>query len=148
MTTANAPRTLGRAGAALLGQVPLFSGLSRRHLRRLAERAHELDIEAEGTIVRDGDAGDTFFVILKGEVRVVRGRRTVARMGPGEFFGEISLLDGGPRTASVVADTPVVVARLPKRAFDGLVLDEPGLAAKLLSVVARRLREAERSIST
>jgi CRP-like cAMP-binding protein len=141
-------RKLGKRGSAVLGQVPLFSNLSRRHLRRLADQAEEVGYQPGATIVSDGDEGDTFFVILEGEAKVVRGNRTLSTMGPGEFFGEISLLDGGPRTASVVADTPVVAARLSKRSFDRMVLDEPGLAAKILSVVARRLREAERSIST
>jgi CRP/FNR family cyclic AMP-dependent transcriptional regulator len=146
--TDGAARKLGRRGSAALGQVPLFSNLSRRHLRRLADQAEEASYAAGATIVADGDEGDTFYVILEGEAKVVRGNRTISRMGPGEFFGEISLLDGGPRTASVIADTPVLAARLSKRSFDRMVLDEPGLAAKLLSVVARRLREAERSIST
>jgi CRP/FNR family cyclic AMP-dependent transcriptional regulator len=139
---------LGKRGSAAFAQVPLFAGLSRRHLRRLADNADEAEVASGATIVQDGDPGDSFFVILQGEAKVVRGSRTISVMGPGEFFGEISLLDGGPRTASVVADTPVVVARISKRAFDRMVLDEPGLAAKILSVVARRLREAERSIST
>jgi CRP/FNR family transcriptional regulator, cyclic AMP receptor protein len=146
--TDGAARKLGRRGSAALGQVPLFSNLSRRHLRRLADQAEEASYAGGATIVADGDEGDTFYVILEGEAKVVRGNRTISRMGPGEFFGEISLLDGGPRTASVIADTPVLAARLSKRSFDRMVLDEPGLAAKLLSVVARRLREAERSIST
>ena len=72
----------------------------------------------------------------------------IATAGPGEFFGEISLLDGGPRTATVIAATPVVAIRLFKSSFDRVVKEEPQVAGKILTVVARRLREAERTISS
>lgn len=141
-------RPLGRRGADLLAQVPLFEGLSRRHLKQIAERADEISFRDEETIIEAGKPGGTFFVIVEGEVKVMRGNRVIARAGPGEFFGEISLLDGGPRTASVVADSPVVAIRLFKSSFDKLVTQEPKVATKILAVVARRLREAERTISS
>jgi CRP-like cAMP-binding protein len=141
-------RQLGRRGVAVLAQVPLFSGLSRRHLRHIADEAEEVSFREGETIVKAGESGGDFFVVLEGEVRVVRGSRTVARMGPGEFFGEISLLDGGPRTATVVAETPVLAVRVSKRSFDRVVTREPSVAAKILAVVARRLREAERTLSS
>ena len=140
-------RPLGRRGADLLAQVPLFEGLSRRHLKQIAERADEISFREKETIVEAGQPGGTFFIIVEGEVRVVRGDRTIARAGPGEFFGEISLLDGGPRTASVIADTPVVAIRLFKASFDKLVREEPRVAGKILAVVARRLREAEKTVT-
>ena len=143
-----ADRPLGKRGAEILGQVPLFAGLSRRHLKRIAEHADEIGFRKGETIVEEGHPGGTFFVILEGEVRVVRGSRTIARMGPGEFFGEISLLDGGPRTATVLAETPVEAVRVFKRSFDAVVTQEPGVAAKILTTVARRLREAERALSS
>lgn len=140
-------RPLGKRGADLLAQVPLFEGLSRRHLKQIAERADEISFREKETIVEAGQPGGTFFIIVEGEVRVVRGDRTIARAGPGEFFGEISLLDGGPRTASVIADTPVVAIRLFKASFDKVVREEPRVAGKILAVVARRLREAERTVT-
>jgi CRP/FNR family cyclic AMP-dependent transcriptional regulator len=140
-------RPLGKRGADLLAQVPLFEGLSRRHLKQIAERADEISFREKETIVEAGQPGGTFFIIVEGEVRVVRGDRTIARAGPGEFFGEISLLDGGPRTASVIADTPVVAIRLFKASFDKLVREEPRVAGKILAVVARRLREAEKTVT-
>jgi CRP/FNR family transcriptional regulator, cyclic AMP receptor protein len=140
-------RPLGKRGADLLAQVPLFEGLSRRHLKQIAERADEISFREKETIVQAGQQGGTFFIIVEGEVRVVRGDRTIARAGPGEFFGEISLLDGGPRTASVIADTPVVAIRLFKASFDRVVREEPRVAGKILAVVARRLREAERTVT-
>jgi CRP/FNR family transcriptional regulator, cyclic AMP receptor protein len=140
-------RPLGKRGPDLLAQVPLFEGLSRRHLKQIAEHADEISFREKETIVEAGQPGGTFFIIVEGEVRVVRGDRTIARAGPGEFFGEISLLDGGPRSASVIAETPVVAIRLFKASFDRVVRDEPRVAGKILAVVARRLREAERTVT-
>ena len=140
-------RPLGKRGADLLAQVPLFEGLSRRHLKQIAEHADEISFRERETIVEAGEPGGSFFVIVEGEVRVVRGDRTIARAGPGEFFGEISLLDGGPRTASVIAETPVVAIRLFKASFDKVVREEPHVAGKILGVVARRLREAEKTVT-
>jgi CRP-like cAMP-binding protein len=146
--TARADRPLGRRGVDLLSQVPLFAGLSRRHLRQLAEHADVVSFREREKIVDAGQPGGTFYVVLEGEARVIRGGKTIGRMAPGDFFGEISLLDGGPRTATVVADTPLTVLRIFKRSFDRVVAQEPTVAAKILAVVARRLREAERSISS
>lgn len=141
-------RPLGRRGVDLLSQVPLFAGLSRRHLRQLVEHADVVSFREREKIVDAGQPGGTFYVILEGETKVVRGGKTIGRMAPGDFFGEISLLDGGPRTATVVAETPVTAIRIFKRSFDRVVAQEPTVAAKILAVVARRLREAERSISS
>ncbi len=138
---------VGRQGIDLLAQVPLFAGLSKRHLRQLAEHADVVGFHDRETVVEDGQPGGTFYVILEGAAKVVRGGRTIGRLEPGDFFGEISLLDGGPRTASVIADTPVTAIRIFKRSFDKVVSQEPGVASQILAVVARRLRDAERSIS-
>ena len=146
-TGRRADHPLGRRGADLLAQVPLFGGLSRRHLKKIAEHADEISFREKETIVEAGQPGGAFFVIVEGEVRFVQGDRTIARAGPGEFFGEIALLDGGPRTASVIASTPVVAIRLFKSSFDKIVREEPGVASKILAVVAGRLRQAERTIN-
>jgi CRP/FNR family transcriptional regulator, cyclic AMP receptor protein len=140
-------RPLGKRGADLLAQVPLFEGLSRRHLKQIAEHADEISFRRRETIVEAGRPGGSFFVIVEGEVKVLRGGRVIGRAGPGEFFGEISLLDGGPRTASVIAETPVVAIRLFKASFDKIVEEEPSVAGKILAVVARRLREAEKTVT-
>lgn len=139
-------RSLGKRRAGILSQVPLFSGLSKRQLRRLAEVADEVAFRPREAVVEAGMLGGTFYVILEGEARVVRDGKTVAHLLPGEFFGEISLLDGGPRTASVVAETPLVVVRIFKRAFDKLLGEEPQVSLKILEVVARRLRDVERPL--
>lgn len=99
-------------------------------------------------IVRQDQPGGTFFVILEGEAKVLRNGRPIGKLEPGAFLGEIALLDGGPRTADVIAATPVTAIRLFKKAFDRLVAEEQRVAAKILAVVARRLREAERSLNS
>lgn len=136
-----------RAGAAL-ARVPLFAGLSARHLRRVAELCEEQRYMEGATIVRAGDAGDAFFVILEGEAKVVAPTgRTLNRLFPGDVFGEISLLDGGPRTASVIAETPITVLALPRRAFLGLLEAEPVVAGRVLRNVAGLVRRHERSLT-
>jgi CRP/FNR family transcriptional regulator, cyclic AMP receptor protein len=145
--TRRADRPLGKRGLDLLAGVPLFAGLSRRHLKQLAEHADVVSFRERETIVEADQPGGTFYVILEGEARVGRGPKTIRRLVPGEFFGEISLLDGGPRTATVVAVTPVTAIRIFKRSFDRVVAQDPTLATKILAVVAARLRESERSLS-
>jgi len=128
----------------LLTLVPLFAGLSRRHLRALADRADQVEFQPGEAIVIEGMRGGAFFAIVEGNARVIMGKRTLATLGPGDFFGELALLDGGERTASVVAATPMLCIRIFKRAFDRLVAEEPGVSARMLSVLAGRLRQAER----
>ena len=140
-------RPLGRQGVALLAQVPLFSGLSRRNLKKIAEHADIVSFDAGDPIVEIDQPGGTFYVVLEGEAKVVRGGKTVGRLAPGDFFGEISLLDGGPRTATVVAETPVNAIRIFKRSFDKVVSQEPSVAAQILVVIARRLRESQKTLS-
>jgi CRP-like cAMP-binding protein len=131
-----------------LAQVPLFSGLAPRYLKRLADLTEEQRYMEGATIVREGDIGDTFYVILEGEAKVVGATgRVVNRLRPGEFFGEISLLDGGPRTASVVAATPLTMLALPRRAFLNVVQLEPAIGVKLLTHAAAMLRRLERPAS-
>jgi ATP-binding cassette subfamily B protein len=95
------------------------------------------------SIVREGDKGDTFFVVLEGQARVVnRKGRVLNRVYPGDFFGEISLLDGGPRTATVVAETPMLLLGLSRSAFRDVLATEPVVAVKLLQYSAGMLRHA------
>ena len=129
-----------------LAQVPLFSSLSPRHLRRIADLAEEQRYMEGARVVRRGDVGDTFFVILEGEAKVVGpSGRTVNSLRPGEFFGEISLLDGGPRTADVVAATPLMMLALSRKNFLTVLRSEPVVAVSLLAYAAALLRRVERS---
>jgi CRP/FNR family cyclic AMP-dependent transcriptional regulator len=137
---------IGKRHTDVLAQVPLFAGLPRRHLKKLAERADEVTFDPGSHIVEVNDPGSAFFVLVAGEAKVVRNGRTLGHLQPGDFFGEISLLDGGPRTASVIAETPVDAVRIFKKTFDELLSEEPGVASQILVVLARRLREAERPL--
>ena len=135
-------------GRDVLAQVPLFADLSPRHLKRLADRMETQRFMEGSSIVRVGEEGDTFYVIVEGEANVVApDGRVVATLDPGEFFGEISLLDGGPRTASVVAATPLTMLTLSRSAFRELIEVEPRVAVGLLKHAAMLLRRLERPAS-
>jgi CRP-like cAMP-binding protein len=137
----------GRAGD-ILGQVPLFADLPSRHRKRLADRMEEHRFMEGASVVRYGDVGDTFYVIVEGEARVQGpSGRVLNRLRPGEFFGEISLLDGGPRTATVVAETPLRMLALGRPAFRELIEHEPGVAVTMLKHAAGMLRRLERPAS-
>jgi CRP-like cAMP-binding protein len=134
---------LGKGGVALLRGVPLFSQLSHRHLRQLASRADEVRYGANRTIVRQDTRGDSFFVIAEGDATVRRGTRSVGRLGPGDFFGEMALLDGRPRSASVVSTTPLVVVRLTRAAFNKALDANPSMARGIMAELAARIRRLE-----
>ena len=132
----------------ILAQVPLFADLAPRYLRRLADRMEEQRFMEGASIVKHGDIGDTFYVILEGEAKVLAPNgRIVNHLRPGEFFGEISLLDGGPRTATVVTETPMRMLALSRPAFRELIEHEPGVAVGMLKHVAAMLRRLERPTS-
>jgi CRP-like cAMP-binding protein len=136
------PATLRRSEAALAA-IPLFDGLSKRHLRRLARDADVVAFGPGRSIVEEGQPGEAMFVVLGGTARVLRGGRKVGVLIPGDFFGELSALDAGPRTASVVPDTPVEVLRLFRHTLHELIEEEPALAMGLLEGLARRLRQVQ-----
>src|SRR5262245_42054114 len=117
-----------KRSVAALRSVPLFDGFTNRHLRRLAGESDLVDVPAGHAIVEEGQPGEAMYVILVGGARVVRNGRKVAALIPGDFFGELSALDGGPRTASVVADTDMELLRLYRHTLVRIVKDEPGLA--------------------
>jgi CRP-like cAMP-binding protein len=97
------------------------------------------------TIVRAGEPGSSFFMILEGEAKVVSPTgRTLNRLLPGDFFGEISLLDGGPRTASVITETPMTLLALSRTDFQAALAEEPAVAVKLLQHSAGMLRRMSR----
>jgi CRP-like cAMP-binding protein len=133
--------TLSRAQRSdLLGACRLFQGIDPAHLERLADRAIEVEFPADRVIARQGEIGTGFFVIVSGQVRVVRDGETLAQLGPGEFFGELSLLDRQPRVAMVVADEPTTCLALPSWDFEQLLLEEPALTVSILRGIAGRLR--------
>jgi CRP-like cAMP-binding protein len=132
----------------VLAHVPLFSGLPRRFLRRLADRMEEQRFMEGATVVRYGDPGDTFYVITEGEAKVQsQGGRTLTKLVPGDVFGEISLMDGGPRTATVVTETHLNALTLSRKDFLAALTAEPEVTVRLLKHAATLLRRQQRSTS-
>lgn len=125
-----------------LATVPLFSACSKKELQLVARGAERVMVDAGKVIVTEGSAGSEFFVIISGAARVERSGRKVASLGPGNFFGDLALLDRAPRNASVIAESPMELAKVGQKAFDEL-LDVPGFSKKLLAGLARRLRQED-----
>jgi len=123
-----------------LASVPLFSACSERELQTIAKCADHVQAPPGTMLVTQGATGDEFFVILDGSARVERNGTKVSSLGPGNFFGDLALLDRAPRNASVIADTPMELARLGQKSFDQLI-ELPGFSKTLLAGLARRLRE-------
>jgi CRP-like cAMP-binding protein len=131
----------------MLAGVPIFSGLSKKELTSIANAAKEVGHRERATLAREGDAGVGFFLILDGVAEVSVGGHHVRDMSRGDFFGEISLLEGGPRTATVKAATDMRLLALPQWAFKRIVDTNPGIASKMLKVMAQRLRTSARSLT-
>lgn len=131
----------------LLRKVPLFQGCSDRQLGNIVASTKEVHFEEGRVICHEGESGVGLHVVIEGETKVQVGGRTKRRLGPGAFFGEIALLDGGSRSATVVADTDVVTLSLPTWAFRSTLKANPTLALKMLEEVCRRLRTSERSMT-
>ncbi|HWC31686.1 MAG TPA: cyclic nucleotide-binding domain-containing protein [Actinomycetota bacterium] len=130
----------------LLSEVPLFEGLSRKELESILQTAKDVNVDAGKKIVEQGDNGVGFHLILEGACKVTVHDHEVATLGRGDYFGEMSLIDGDPRSATVVAETPVRTLSLTSWTFLPLLEQNPSVARKLLVEMSRRLRVAERSI--
>lgn len=128
---------------AQLRTVPLFAGLSDERLHRVAEAATPFEVEHGYVLAERGQPGSGMFVILDGNVEVDVPNHEPLIMGPGEFFGELSLLTDAPRVARVHAATPVRGLAIGRSVFTDLLHDEPGIAVAMLPVLARRLVEIE-----
>lgn len=125
---------------AKLGNVPIFSECSKRELALIVRAAKEVTHRQGTMIAREGEKGIGLFLILEGECEVTIGGKRKAKLGPGDFFGEVALLDGGPRTATVTATTPVTLVGITGWVFRGLLMEHPSIALKTLESVAGRLR--------
>jgi CRP/FNR family cyclic AMP-dependent transcriptional regulator len=126
--------------AELLGGCPLFRGIDAEGLAHLANVATPVDFPAGHVIARQGEIGTGFFVVISGMVRVVRDGEVVARLGPGEFFGELSVLDRMPRNATVSAEVDTSCLALASWDFERILLEQPALTLAILRGVATRLR--------
>lgn len=130
-----------------LKSIPLFSQASGQQLSRVASIADEVHVRPGAVVIREGERGQDFFVIESGSAKVTHGSDSteLAELGPGDFFGEMSLLDGGERNATVTAATDMELLVVRKPAFDSLQEDVPGLSAALLSALGQRIRGLEDS---
>ncbi len=125
----------------LLASARLFDGVDAAGMERIAEIAIEVDFPTGHVIARQGDIGSGFFVITEGMARVTRDGRQLATLGPGDFFGELSVLDGRPRTAQVVATAATTCLALSTWDFEAVVREQPGVALAILRGLAGRLRD-------
>ena len=135
-----------------LATAPLFSELSRKDLKHLAAAAIVRDYKKGEAIVKEGENAVAFYIIRAGKVDIIRGRggkneKVLATLGPGEFFGEMALLDSYPRSASVVATEVTECLVLSRWDFIAEMRTNPYIAVQMLSVLSRRLREAQQGIS-
>lgn len=132
---------------AVIASVPLFESLSKRHLKKLAGLTSTVEYDAGDTVIQEGEPGDSFFVTISGQAKVLSGGKTLHKLIPGDHFGEISLLDGRPRSASVVAETPLSLLRLPRGSFLRMIKEDADLARALLASLARMVRRVDRSLA-
>jgi CRP-like cAMP-binding protein len=130
--------------ATTLAAVPLFAALSTKERRVVAKALGVHDVASDVMLVRQGESGDTFYVLLEGQAKVVRNGRKIATLDQGTWFGELALLDPAPRDADVVTIAPSVVGVLDAKSFKTLVADLPNLTSRLLAGLARRVREGDR----
>jgi len=123
-----------------LKRVPLFSRLSQRQLERLGQLTDEIEVGLDEVLAEQGRVGHEFFVVLDGHVSVLDGRNQIAQLHRGDFFGEIALLDGRPRTATVRADGITRLLVVGHREFNALMDEFPGVRQAVLAELAERLR--------
>jgi len=128
-----------------LRSVPLFSSCSAKELQRIAKAGTELTVKGGTTIIDQGDTGREAFVVVTGSLTVKRNGKKVATLGPGSMVGELSLLDHGPRTATVVTDGDSDLFVIDQRSFAAVLDTVPTLSHKLLATLAGRVREFDRS---
>jgi CRP-like cAMP-binding protein len=127
----------------LLERVPLFAGVSAAGLEELGGIADELDVREGTVLTHEGYREGFFFVIESGRVRIERGGKTINVLGPGDFLGEIALLDGGPRTATATAETECRLLSMTYQMFHELLDAAPEIRAAILEAVGQRLRALE-----
>jgi CRP/FNR family transcriptional regulator, cyclic AMP receptor protein len=139
----NANTVTSHEWAEVLAKLPLFQGIRKRELRRIAGDAEISEFAPGEMVVATGERSNSFYVILGGEARPAwKPAGRPLRMG--DYFGEIGLLDGGPRSGTVVATSDLHVMRMPRRTFDGVLERNPSIARRFLVELGSRVRELER----
>jgi len=131
----------------MLQKTPLWSALSKQDLKLVAKLSHERSFQIGQAIVTKGEAGVGFYLILEGAVEVKSGGKSLSKLGPGQFFGEMSIIDNQPRSADVIAIENSRVLILSAWSFKTLISDNPKIALKMMQEFVRRLRESDKSLS-
>ena len=129
-----------------LEAVPLLADCSRRQLKAVARITEVIEVPAATVLARQGQPGNEFYLIVDGSARVEVSARKRARLGPDAFFGEMSLLDGGERSATVIAETPMRLLVIKRRDFTTLLREAPELTQGILATLSRRVRQAEQAL--
>ena len=131
---------------ARLAGIELFSELSAKELKRVASFMTPVNVKAGRDLTVQGTPGREFMIIAEGEASVRRNGRLIASLGPGDFFGELAVIAGVPRTATVTAETDMLVETLNRREFSSLLDESPRIAKKVLVGAVRRLHELEEGV--
>jgi CRP/FNR family transcriptional regulator, cyclic AMP receptor protein len=130
----------------LLGGTSLFRSCTSKELAEIASLTTDIDVKEGDVLCREGDFGLEFFVIIEGQAAVTIDAEEIATLGPGGFFGEMALLDGGSRIATVTATTPMRLLVLSRREFRGALHASPMVAERMLEVIGARLRSVEHAL--
>jgi CRP-like cAMP-binding protein len=130
-----------------LRRVPLFAGMDRSDIERLGAIAESVDVPDGQVLTREGATGREFFIVLEGRVRITQGDHEIAHLGPGDFLGEIALIDGKPRTATAIADGPTHLLVIGRSGFLSLMDSYPSVRLAVLEALASRLRAHEPATS-
>ena len=123
----------------LIKRVPLFASASKAELAEIASIADEIDLPADKTLITEGDSGREFFALIDGTADVERGGKSIAKLGPGDFFGEIALIAKTPRNATIKTTSPVRALVITDRAFRQLLDHSPNIQITVLTALAERL---------
>jgi CRP-like cAMP-binding protein len=130
---------------AILAYVPLFHDLSKREIKKIASLCDVGDYMAGASVVKQGDPGDAFYVVLKGQAKVTSNGRFIARLVPGDHFGEIAVLDGGERTATVTSETPMTLVILRRKELIKALRGDADLSLHMMTELAKMIRRATKS---
>ncbi|HKM77396.1 MAG TPA: cyclic nucleotide-binding domain-containing protein [Candidatus Bathyarchaeia archaeon] len=131
----------------LLEKTPLWSGLTKQELRLVVKASKERNFESGHKVVSKGDPGDGFYLIFEGAAEVRSDGKTLSKLGPGQFFGEMSVLDNQPRSADVVTVEPSRILFLSALSFKTLIFANPKIALKMLQEFVQRLRSTNKMLS-
>ena len=126
-----------------LAKIPLFKECTKKELQAVSRLVTPINVKAGKVLTKEGDAGREFMIIATGSASVRRKGRKIATLGPGDFFGELALLAGVPRTATVIAESDMIVEALNRAEFATLLDESPSIARKVLSAVAKRSYDNE-----